>query len=143
MICLFVCVEFIVPLENFSLIWRRHHCRWRATYFGLCSALMAIEQWGFFYVPHLLWRGTSVYNGHLRGPVSLTPIVDRLAVELSLHVLRLRSFAVGILTSNLPLAKMFNINNTKEEHFILSDISEIIWNPATLCTCYVFKEFFS
>ena len=28
-LCLFACVEFIVPLENFSLIWRRHHCRWK------------------------------------------------------------------------------------------------------------------
>ena len=27
---LFVCVEFIIPLENFSLIWRHHHYRWRA-----------------------------------------------------------------------------------------------------------------
>ena len=26
-------------------------CRWRASNFGLCSALTAIEQWGFFYVP--------------------------------------------------------------------------------------------
>ena len=25
--CLFVCLGFIVPLENFSLIWRRHHYR--------------------------------------------------------------------------------------------------------------------
>ena len=29
-VCLFVYLEFIVPLENFSLIWRRKHCRWRA-----------------------------------------------------------------------------------------------------------------
>ena len=28
-VSLFVCLEFSVPLENFSLIWRRHHCRWR------------------------------------------------------------------------------------------------------------------
>ena len=28
-IVMFVWVEFIVPLENFSLIWRRHHCRWK------------------------------------------------------------------------------------------------------------------
>ena len=27
---------------------------WRA---ALCSALMAIEQWGFLSVPHLLWHG--------------------------------------------------------------------------------------
>ena len=82
----FVCVEFIVPLENFILIWRRHHCRWRAANFDLCSALMAIEQWGFFNVPYLLWHGPTVYNGHLRGPMSLKPVAERLAVKLSLPV---------------------------------------------------------
>ena len=29
----------------------------------------------------------SVYNDHLRGPVTLTPIAERVAVELSLPVL--------------------------------------------------------
>ena len=46
---------------------------------------MAIEQWGFFSVPHLLWHGASVYNGQLRGPVTLAPNAERLAVELSLY----------------------------------------------------------
>ena len=46
--------------ENFSLIWRCHHCRWRAVNFDLCSALMAIEQWGFFSVPDRLWHGASI-----------------------------------------------------------------------------------
>ena len=41
------------------------------------------------HVQHLLWQGTSVYNGHLRGPVRLTPIAERLAVELSLPVFTL------------------------------------------------------
>ena len=58
--------------RNSSLIWRRHHYRWRAANFYLFSALMAIEQWRFFSVPHLLWHGASVYNGHIRGPVTLT-----------------------------------------------------------------------
>ena len=31
-------------------------------------------------------HGTSVYNGHLLGPVSLTPIFERLTVKLSLPV---------------------------------------------------------
>ena len=35
---------------------------------NLCSALKAIEQWGTFSVPHLLWHGASAYNGHLQGP---------------------------------------------------------------------------
>ena len=78
---------FLVPLENFSVIWRRHHCRWRASNFDLCSAIMAIEQWGFFSVLHLLWHGASVYNGHLQGPLKYTHIAKRLAVELSLPVL--------------------------------------------------------
>ena len=38
--------------------------------FYLCSALKAIEQRGFFSVPHLLWHGASVYNDHLQGPVN-------------------------------------------------------------------------
>ena len=60
----FVCFfGFFVPLENCSLIWRRHHCRWRAANFDLCSALVTIEQWGFFSMSHLLWHGASVYNG--------------------------------------------------------------------------------
>ena len=75
---LFVCFRIIVPLENFSLIWRRHHYRWRTASFDLFSVLMTIEQWGFFRMPHLLWHGASVYNGHL------TPFAERLAVELSI-----------------------------------------------------------
>ena len=32
-------------------------------------------------MPHLLQQGPTVYNGHLRGPVTLTPVAERLAVE--------------------------------------------------------------
>ena len=35
---------------------------------------------------HLLWHGTSVYNGHLRGRVTLTLMSKRLVVDLSLLV---------------------------------------------------------
>ena len=61
-------------LENFSLTWRYHHHRWRAANFDLSSVLIAMEQWRFFSVPHLLWHGASFYNGHLHGPVTVTPI---------------------------------------------------------------------
>ena len=40
----FVCLEFIVLLEIFSFIWRRHQSQRRAANFDLCLALMAIEQ---------------------------------------------------------------------------------------------------
>ena len=56
-IYLFVCLGIYIPLDNF--IWRRHHYRWRAANFYLCSALMAIEKWMFFSVLHLLWHGAS------------------------------------------------------------------------------------
>ena len=35
---------------------------------------------------HLLGHGTSVYNGHLRGPMTLKPITECLTEELSLPV---------------------------------------------------------
>ena len=42
-VCLLVC--FLRSTGEFSVIWRRHHYRWRAANFDPCSALMAIEQW--------------------------------------------------------------------------------------------------
>ena len=54
-----------------SLTYARHSC-------------MATEHGGFFNVPLPLWHGPTVYNGHLRGPVTLAPVLERLAVELSL-----------------------------------------------------------
>ena len=36
--------------------------------------------------PHSLWQRLSLYNGHPQGPVTLAPVADGLAVELSLPV---------------------------------------------------------
>ena len=56
-------------------------------------------------MPHLLRHGASVYNGHFRGPMTLTFIAERLAVDLSLSVFfRPRSVSAWIQTPNLPLA---------------------------------------
>ena len=49
-----------------------------------------------------LRHGTSVYYGYLRGPVTLTPVVDRLAMELSIPVLT-RTLEVRIRT---PISRM-------------------------------------
>ena len=61
------------PIREFSLVRRRHHYRWRAASFDLCSALMTTDQWWFLSVPHLLWQWPSVYKGNLRVPMTLTP----------------------------------------------------------------------
>ena len=84
-----------------------HHYWWRVSDFNLLpqSEHMDIEQWGFFYMPHLLWHGTSVYNVHIWGPVTLTPVAKWLAVDLSLPVLRLRSVVARIWTLNLPYVR--------------------------------------
>ena len=104
MLCFFVCLEFFVPLENFSLILRRHHCRWRAANLILTYELMTIEQWGFFSVPHLLWHWHPFIMVISEDPWHslLMPSVW----QLSCHYLflRLRSFAAGIPTPHLPLA---------------------------------------
>ena len=46
---LFACLFGVnLPLDDFSLIWRRHHYRWRTSNFDLYLAFMVIEQWGFY-----------------------------------------------------------------------------------------------
>ena len=77
--------KFFIHLETSSLPVKAAN--------DLCSALMVNKHWGFFSVPHLLWHRTSIYNGHLRGPVTLTPIAERLAVELSLTCVKYLSLS--------------------------------------------------
>ena len=67
-----------------------------------CKFWPMLGTYDLWAVPHLLWHGTSVYNGHLRGRVIVFPIAECLTVELSLPVFM--TMAVGIRTPNLPLA---------------------------------------
>ena len=76
----FICLGLFVRFENISLIRRRHDYRWKALNFDLYSAVMAIEQYGFFKEPHQLWHEPTL-NGHLRGSVTLTSNAERLTVD--------------------------------------------------------------
>ena len=88
-VCLFCCVclfgvycptwEFFPHMETSPLLVRTAN-------FDICSALMAIEQWGFFNVPQLLSYGLTFYNGHLLR-TRHTLVAEHLAVELSQTVL--------------------------------------------------------
>ena len=103
----FVCLGFFVLLEKFSFIWTpRHHCRWRAANFDLCSVLITIKQWGFtsvqnifLYVWHLFIMVISEDPSHAH----LLPNVS----QWSCHYLflRRRSVAAGFRTPNLPLVR--------------------------------------
>ena len=81
-----------------------YHFWSRAANIDTCLTLMAVELWGFSSVPHPVWHVTSVYIGYLQGPMALTPVAKRLAVTLSLLVLRTNSVAAGIRASNLSHA---------------------------------------
>ena len=83
----FVCLGFLRPIREFFTHMEAPPFPVKDLKFWPISAHMAIEQWGFFSVPQLLWHGASVYNDHLRELVTLTPVAEVLAVELSLPVL--------------------------------------------------------
>ena len=88
-VCLFLSLFlFVLGLSSHSRIFHSY-VDVTITGEGLRILTYARHSWplsseGSFSVPHLLWHGSSVYNYHLRGPVPLTPIAERLAVELSL-----------------------------------------------------------
>ena len=73
----------VVRLDNFKRIWRRHHCRLKAPNVDLRSALMIIEQWGFFSVPHLLldsnilllWSSLRTCFTHIYFRAFITPSI--------------------------------------------------------------------
>ena len=96
--CLFVCFGFIVPLENFSLIRRRHHCRWVLQILTNARPLSS--------------EGTLACHTYCDTVHSVIMVIsedpDTIAKRLvgSCHYLflRLRSVAAGIRTPNLPLA---------------------------------------
>ena len=75
---LFTCLVFFETLDAF---YSFDHYRWKVSNFDLCSAPTPIQQWEFYSMTHLLLHRTYVYNGHLREPVTLTPIAKRLIVE--------------------------------------------------------------
>ena len=145
---MFDCLGFYVRLENFSPIWRRPHYQWTASNLELYSALVAIEQWGFFSVPHLLWHEASVYIGHLWDPVTPTPVAERFEVELSLYIpfLRLRCVAAGIWTlkHNYFANKLLQVNiNKLNSHICIAYIRirhlYVCPPPYGLCTKYLIE----
>ena len=98
---LFFFLGFYVPHESDSL-WRCRHYRWRTTSCDLHSTLMAIEHWGFYSMPHLLWHGHPFMMVIFEDPLHshLLPSVW----QWSWHYLflRLRSVAAEIRAPNLP-----------------------------------------
>ena len=75
-ICFFIYTVVLRPNRTFFTYMQSSSIPGKGFKFWLIlgtQALMAIEQWCFFNVPRLLWHRSSVYNVHLRGPVTLAP----------------------------------------------------------------------
>jgi hypothetical protein len=53
---------FTVLLQNISLIWRPHHCRWRSAKFRPMLGAQGLWAGGIFIMPHLLWHRASVFQ---------------------------------------------------------------------------------
>ena len=82
-LCLFVCLGFFIPLESSPLdtsALPMKGCKYWPM-FGTHDHWARICN-----VPHLLWHGPTLCNGHLRGPVTLTHVAERMALRLSLSV---------------------------------------------------------
>ena len=96
-----------LPTRKNSLIMRRHHCRWRTENFYLCSALTAIDQWGFLECNTYCDTGHPFIMFIFEDPWhSCTPVAERFGSGASLPVfLRLRYVVAGIRTTKLLLAR--------------------------------------
>jgi hypothetical protein len=71
-------LRFYVLLKNFSLKWRRHHCRWtRPAKFRPMFGAQGLWAGRVFIVPDLLWHGTSVFLvSYSEGPPQLVASYD-------------------------------------------------------------------
>ena len=79
-----VCLGFIVPLENFWIIWRIQHYRWKGQNLAYAWHLQPLSNNAYLACHIYCDTGYPFIMGHLRGTVTLAPTAERLAVELSL-----------------------------------------------------------
>ena len=99
-IAMFVWLGFYNLLENFETSRFQVKAGLQILTFARHPWLL-IEQWGLFSMPHLLWVGAFVYNGHIWGPMTLTPVAEVFQWSCHYPFLWLRSVVAGIWTFNL------------------------------------------
>ena len=122
-VVVFDCLGFIVPLENFSLIWRPLLSVKSCKFLTCARHSSAYGHWaGFFSVSHLLWHEASVYNGHLWGPVTLTSIAERLVIELSLPDLGLSRLEIEHRTFSLRGQHSNPLCQRRDLHDVMNEI---------------------
>ena len=135
-VCFFVCLFVCLFVRGFSSHSRIFHSFGDVTItdkelqiFDLCPALMAIEQWGIFNVPRLLWHGPTLYNGHLRGAVTLTPILT--VIVIIWHQLKKKIDNILVLKNNFFLRIHRWVNNESTSHN--GGVPSLLNVPARFC----------
>ena len=103
----FVCLWFYVPLDSFSLIWRRRSPLSVKGFkcWPIVGTLIQVLS-----VPNPLWRGSSVHNvdnGYLWEPVPLAPVVDR----------TLYNWATAVVLDNCTTLSQLHFLNNKRRPF--------------------------
>ena len=101
----------------------------------LCETLMAIEQWEFFSLPHLLWHGASIYDGDLRDTHTYCRAFGSWAVTTCNCFHRLVRFRLD--SNNYPSACGANALTHRTESVKVAQIAKYFkfWN-ATLYSRY-------
>ena len=74
------------PVENISLILRRHHCWWRAANLDLCLALMAFSSEGYLACHTCCNTGPPFLRSHPKDPWFSLLNAELLAMEQSLPI---------------------------------------------------------
>ena len=99
----FCCISSILRIGHFTIFGERLliKTQW--------FARIVDEQWEFFNLSHLLWR---TFSKSSRGPMTSTPVAERLEVELSLHVAVLSNYVyrdrdLNMLTNCAALRRLF------------------------------------
>ena len=128
LVCLFGVYR---PIREFFTHMEKSPLPVKGCKFDLCSALMTIEQWGFFSVLHLLRHGPTLYNGHLRGPVTLTPFgsgaVTTCFYDLGLSRLPLRHRGgPNTICNRIQVQLNYQSNLKYISHFVTKTICNIL-----------------
>jgi hypothetical protein len=129
-------LRFYVSLKNISLIWRHHHCRWRAARFRPMLGAQG------------LWAGRDLY----RATPTVTPVFDfsgliRRTAPFSRLLRHMRGCGGSILTRILMSTVFLGclqytdivtfLNNIKFFEWLVYHREKIVYTVPTHCTMYI------
>jgi hypothetical protein len=71
---------FYVQLKNISLMWKHHHCRWRAAKFRPMFSTQGLWAGSDLYRATLLWHGPQFFRSHSKDSPIQSPLPTRMGM---------------------------------------------------------------